>query len=614
MFSKYTKSIWMIGVILAAMISLTGCHGGETSNDTGGSEEPTLPTTTFSAAAGARDGTVIEFSEAMDTASVEANLHIVQGDYSSADADISKAVSDGDEIDDVSFIWSGNTKLRLRWPARYGADYTIFVDTSAMTETGVNLAERVVGLAQVEDNPYDFIGSDNMADLDLPDYFILDNEAKQLPTFLVMTYPEITSLIASSVTVDMSKAITLSDYWYYSNAETQYSSVKMGRLDGESTVIAARLNQGQVQLFRQEPVDDETKMGSPSMILGSDLKEVHGWAPLGDLNADGYPELIFAGVKIDGTLGLYLVPGASGFFETHGETPATDQSLYQVAYETSTIGKFSYCGKLSSLASDVIAGGDFDGDGYDDFALCYVQSNESKADVSGEQQSVHIYHGAESFSPDLFGSYSIVNIEANSSLTLDSVIAADINGDMVDDIIVPYFNKASVSKAITSYDSGMLVFFGEKDVRASLVVPTDADVDIKLGTATDIAGRNVGDINADGFEDMAVVITDVDLVSGNPTSRMLGIKGQAAWNAVINTEDIVATADCTGMMEGGMCTDINALGDVDNDGYDDMGMWINIAEVSYMYYLLGGAKDAGSGEITAGDASGFKMMGGLIYR
>ncbi|MBN1283686.1 MAG: hypothetical protein JXA24_07955 [Proteobacteria bacterium] len=604
MFPRYLSSVWLIGLVLALIIPMAGCHSGEVvSEDEGGGDgtEITLAAE-FATSASARNGVTLEFSEPMDAASVEGNLYIVQGDFS-ASAGISKAVDDGDEIDVKSYIWAPDHKsVSVKWPARYSHAYTLILDAGAKSEAGTNIAERIVAVARVGLNQLNFDGDEgDTADIHVYDGFVTDGMGNPLPTLLVLSQQEILRLITNPANMMVNlREINLKEegLWHYSSELLDIQKIfrMLGRLDDGSAIVGARVD-GYLNLFSHDASD-------PLTIIGSDLPKVIGFQTAGDLNADGYQDLAIQAAIDDTTAVSALILGNATFFSDLGEKPATDENLYAVSARMEA-GAVGNCSK-----SVTIGVGDLDGDGFGDVSACYQMGVENEI-----TQTVIRYFGADAASlpGDPLAGPAITNVPAKTGLSLTGVIAADLNGDTIDDLITPYLEVAGSSKAPASTESGALIFFGKKGVRSDMAVPADVDVDIKLGTATELKAENLGYIDEDGFEDVILLIQDYDPIVGKQTSRIVGISGRAQWDAAIDAQGLAV--DCAEALTGASCEDITSLGDVDNDGYDDTGVWLSVTDLGTVYYLaiLGGGPGASVDEISAGSTGGFKMLGNIVY-
>jgi len=606
-------------VAILAMTALCACHGGGgTTSDEGGDGgsggTPSGADTEFGALANARDGFILQFSEAMDTASVEANLHILQGDFS-ATADISKAVRDGEEVVVKSFIWLPDHKsVRVIWPARYGHSYTIILDTGAMTEAGVPLDARIVSLAEVGPNPLNYDGdAEETAEMVTLNGFVTDDLGDQLPTFMVFSPQETMSLMANGLPINLGK-LKLSEYWYYSdpNLSAAFASIKkLGHMDDNDAILGNLVrdnDSGNLLYLFSHDVN-----GVPVMKIGTDLAgkgKVNNFWPIGDLNADGYQDMLIQVYPDEETLLSALVLGRPSFSADLGAAPATDEKLYAVAdvnpipaVKTACYGD-DYQGHPT---------GDFDGDGFGDFAFC------QKDGAANPLQIVHIYHGAAagSLSAELSGDSTISNMTTSTGLQIMGVAAADLNGDLIEDLIVPYIQQATppaTKAAPATYGYiGLLVFFGEKGDRTDKFVPADADVDIKLGYGKSVSPVNMGDLDADGFDDIAVRLgayIDPDTLEPSVGDFSI-IKGQAEWPAVVDAEK--SSVYCADVMDM-TCGQLMAMGDVDNDGYNDMGLTATDLFANYYYlYVFGGGPQAGDNEITENTTGGFSIITEFLY-
>jgi hypothetical protein len=287
----------------------------------------------------------------------------------------------------------------------------------------------------------------------------------------------------------------------------------------------------------------------------------------GDVNGDGLMDLI-AGANVVGQgVRAYVVFGRSGI----GPSSITVSAL-------NGVNGFAFVGRDGAGsefgagdATFVSSAGDFNGDGFSDLVA-------GGRGPSGSERFV-LFGSRTPFDSvvnvaSLTGSngFSIVNLASSRH---PSASAGDVNGDGFDDLLVGA--DLARSQAGDAY-----LFFGRSTVTARLD-PSTLDgsngFQFQGRRAGDHAGAaiaGVGDVNADGFDDLLIGAPDADpgspsrllageayLLFGKPTSDFsptLGVDAINGENGIRFTG--VRAADRTGLsLSGGA--------DINGDGFDD---------------------------------------------
>ena len=630
---------WAIVLTFAGIIA--GCHSGS-QEAAAEPETPVIedsdPGTILGALGGVRDGFILEFPEAMDTASVEASVAVVEGDFTDAAANVSKAdflKAAGASVGQLHFVWSGdNMKARVKWAAKYGKFYTLFLDNAtSLTAEGVPSADSTTKYGgDTGSNPHNFDGDEGeTAD---PALLAADGIARKNYA-IAFTYAEFAELAKSFSGINLG-GIDLASYWTYYNLDLEIldiwmAPVSLGRISGDAGATKAALigipfgGANPLVLFQYDAIDEEAlpAVNAVAAMTIGEGADVGIFGPVGDMNRDGYADFMMEAIPNEDTWGVYIVAGSADFFAAHGEAPAIDSSLYAAAYEGPTqLG--TMCSLGGSNWAKGPAYGDLDGDGFSDMALClnYASggakgiSPQLKADPpSSVMQLIHLYYGAEALSSDLFGGPTIMNDPVGSGITLGEIHAADVNGDAVADIIAQYRSTdavtASVSKASYPYEFGLMIFFGAKDNRSAKTV-ADADVKISFGTAHALVSNVIGNVQSDCCDDIAAITTYLDDVNRDTITKVFGIEGMLAgdWepNMDLSEQGVVGKES-----KGTMFTVVSGLGDVNNDGYDDVSISFEVTFMGTMMVIMGGSPDAGFDGLvmsaSGADMGGFRMMG-----
>jgi hypothetical protein len=207
---------------------------------------------------------------------------------------------------------------------------------------------------------------------------------------------------------------------------------------------------------------------------------------------------------------------------------------------------------FARFGESVAAGGDFNGDGFDD-ALAGVPAETNL--VPGEGV-VYVFRGLNGPSSLFDGAVGILHSNQGNSLFGEScAIAGDVNGDGYDDAIV----GAPLYTISQSNEGAAFLYLGGPaglDTNAAVVWPGGAP-----GRRWGSSVAGAGDLNGDGYADVAIgspwdgsSAGKVSIYLGGPTNpstvSALDVFGQAAGDSL------------------GFC--VAPAGDVNADGYDDL--------------------------------------------
>jgi hypothetical protein len=325
-------------------------------------------------------------------------------------------------------------------------------------------------------------------------------------------------------------------------------------------------------------------------------------AGAGDVNCDGYADVIVGAPYVDGGTGLvnagraYVFHGAAGSpSQSPSWTDTGDHASDQFGFSVSTAGDadgdmfadvvvgaldyntgsgdlgaaYVYEGSLSGLdaqpiwleaadnpstgyAASVATAGDVNGDGFSDLTVgAFRISNPDSW-----EGAAYVYHGGPA-DPPAEAAWSQVGT-LNEMLGFAVGTAGDVNGDGYGDVLVaaPYFGN-------TSHVGRVWVYNGAAGgaTPSSSWYATGGQYDGRFGYSTATAG----DVNGDGYSDVIVGAYLYDTPAGADAGRVFIYYG--ASSGLSSTPAVELDGSSAGE---GFGLSVASAGDVNNDGYGDV--------------------------------------------
>lgn len=313
-----------------------------------------------------------------------------------------------------------------------------------------------------------------------------------------------------------------------------------------------------------------------SQFLGQSVSDA------GDVNGDGYPDVI---------VGAPLYNGAVGRAYVYFGGPDVDE-----------VADWTLTGPSpSSFGASVAGAGDVNGDGYDDVIV-------GAPNFDGfNDGTFFIYRGAAYVffggpAPDAVADVTMEGVVAPDAFGSSVAGAGDVNGDGFDDFIIG---------ATQGYPTGgggegeAYIYFGGP------VLDNVADVTLSGEIDADEFGRAVGgggDVNGDGFNDVIVGATGYDNVGFNSGAAYVFFGGPGM-DAVADVTYYGATSgDLVGAAV--LCdTDFNL------DGYDDVIVGAPNSGTTFtgeVFVLYGGASPDNAVDLTFVGAASSDLFGGSV--
>ncbi len=321
-------------------------------------------------------------------------------------------------------------------------------------------------------------------------------------------------------------------------------------------------------------------------IYGASASDFSGdsVSSVGDLNKDGYDDLIVGVPKADPN---GLDSGAS--YVVFGKANATSVNLSDIASGTGNLGFAIYGASADDRSGiSVSSAGDVNGDGINDLIIgAYL------ADPNGSNSGAsYVVFGKANGTPvnlsDIVsgtGGFLINGAAANDRSGRSVSSAGDVNNDGFDDLIV----GASFADPNGSSSGASYVVFGKANgtqVNLSDIASGTGGFVINGASANDFSGGSVssaGDVNGDGFDDLIVGASGVDLNGKLNAGASYVVFGKASTTAVNLSVIASGTGNLGIAINGALANDlsgasVSSAGDVNGDGFDDLIIGANSAD------------------------------------
>jgi len=269
----------------------------------------------------------------------------------------------------------------------------------------------------------------------------------------------------------------------------------------------------------------------------------------GDVNGDGFSDLLV---------------GAYGYGSNTGRA-----YFYDYLMKNEIISELTMTGESSSnfFGSSISAAGDVNGDGFSDV----IVGSYGYSSIAGR---AYIYFGGNSM--DNTADVVLTGEASGNAFGLSVSTAGDVNSDGYSDVIVG-------ASGYNSYRGRAYIYFGGNTMNnVADVVMTGDNINDEFGREV----SNAGDLNGDGFADVAVNAIDI--------GKVYIYYGGASMN---NTADVLIT--------GISGVSIASAGDVNGDGFSDLIAGVSFFGNGNAYIYYGGENMDNSSDITlSGEASG----------
>lgn len=313
-------------------------------------------------------------------------------------------------------------------------------------------------------------------------------------------------------------------------------NVKIGDIDGDGRndiVVAGGSGSGTVQIFRN--LSNFSSATTPRTLLFDTRKDISitaqtpsaGVLAIGDLDGDGRLDIAVAAYSNIASTGNMVVL-------KNNNSPGAVTSFSMTSYNA---------GFVYNPTSSSICIGDFNNDRLPDIAV----TNQVEASYPG---SISVFKNTST--PNAMSFATAVNVPTGAYLI--DIQAVDVDGDNLQDLIVTEAIDNSISLYKNTYASPAtgLSFGSQQIISNTLSTP---------------AGFSVGDLDADGKPDLAVV----NFVPSGSVSIFKNTSSVGT-PSFVNSNNITAAPYPTG---------IN-IADIDKDGYPDLITGNTSFDVSYV--------------------------------
>ena len=347
--------------------------------------------------------------------------------------------------------------------------------------------------------------------------------------------------------------------------------------------------------------------------IGIDEQSGRSVSSAGDVNGDGYDDLIIGAYRADSFTGkTYVVYGGASAPGTNGELDLSSLNGTN-GFILTGIDRSDQSGRSVSSAGDV------NGDGYDDLIIGARSADPNGGSNVGETYIV--YGGANA--PGTDGVLDLSALDGTNGFILNGIdefdqsgssvsSAGDVNGDGYDDLIIGAF------RADPNGDSGAgetyIVYGGAsapgQGGRFNLSMLDGMNgftlTGIDAGDNSGYSVSSAGDVNGDGYDDLIIGarFADPNGDSSGETYVVYGGANAPGTGGVLNLSDLDGT---NGFIIAGIDVDdqsgssVSSAGDVNGDGYDDLIIGARFADPN-------GGSEAGETYIVYGGATGTESL------
>ncbi len=312
---------------------------------------------------------------------------------------------------------------------------------------------------------------------------------------------------------------------------------------------------------------------SSTIIRGHNTKDYFGRQAtiIGDINDDGVADLAISAPNNDAS---FAEAGRVYIFFGDTNWPATF-----VANDADVI----ISGDIASLkfGTRIAPAGDINGDGINDFIVSSPTASTSKGRVS-------LFYGRETWPATLSANQANATFVGTSDynyLGYAATGAGDVNGDGCDDLALGAYgysdpNKPNIGKTYLIFGRGQCNGLAAISGNFPLTGAGATFVGERNNDALGSTVAGIGDLNKDGYDDLAILAPGYDKQTNDDSGRVYLIYGgtslQGAISLSTNSSVVAITGDESDVDLGGaiLGTDLN------KDGYADLVIGASMSNAS----------------------------------
>ncbi len=305
---------------------------------------------------------------------------------------------------------------------------------------------------------------------------------------------------------------------------------------------------------------------------GSETGSQHGSAVgiNGDLNGDGYDDLFVGAAKVSDIAGDVDRAGAVYVYQGSNLGLSAGASWTEFGPQ-----------KGSDFGGTAAWAGDVDGDGCDDLIVGAQQYSDTENKLTN-MGAAYLYYGAPAgLGPDPGWSYFGYQQDAKFGASVNS--AGDVNGDGYTDVIV---GASGYTYNTLSNVGAAYVFHGSAS--GLHMIPDWLVYGERATAAFGSAVAGIGDINGDGYDDVAVGALGWDTPSLSNVGTVFVYLGSSSGLQPVYSWSYEGT-----LAEARLGSSVAGAGDVNNDGYADLlvgapRFWYDALYEGAAFLFLGG--------------------------